>query len=59
MGGGAGKGGRGAAGAGGAAAEAGAGVGGEGDRYRGTRAEHHHPPGVPGETQREEKERPL
>lgn len=50
---------RGAEGAGGAAEEARAGAGGEGDRHRGARAEHHHPPDVPGETQREEEEGPL
>lgn len=59
MGGGAGSSGRGAEGAGRAAEEERAGAGGERDRYRGTRTEHHYPPGVPGETQREEKERPL
>lgn len=59
MGGGVGSSSRGAEGAGGAAEEAGAGAGGEGDRHRGARAEHHHPPGVPGETQREEKKGPL
>lgn len=50
---------RGAEGAGGAAEEARTGAGGEGDRHRGARAEHHHPPGVSGETQREEKKGPL
>lgn len=59
LGGGVGSGSRGAEGAGGAAEEARAGAGGEGDRHCGARVEHHHPPGVPGETQREKEKRPL
>lgn len=59
MGGGFGSGCRGAEGAGGAAEETRAGAGREGDRHCGARAEHHHPSGVPGETQREKEERPL
>lgn len=59
MGGSFGSGRRGAEGAGGAAEEARAGAGREGDRHCGARAEHHHPSGVPGETQREKEERPL
>ena len=50
---------RGAEGAGGAAEEERAGAGWEGDWHRGARAEHHHPPDVPGETQREEEEGPT
>lgn len=59
LGGGFGPGSRGAEGAGGAAEEARAGAGGEGDRHCWARAQHHHPSGVPGETQCEEEERPL
>lgn len=50
---------RGAKGTGGAAEEARAGAGREGDRHRGARVEHHHPPGVPRETQCEEEKRPF
>lgn len=59
VGGGAGPSGRGAEGAGGAAEEEGAGAGREGDRHCWARAEHHHPPDVPGEAQRQEEEGPL
>lgn len=50
---------RGAERAGGAAKEARAGAGREGNWHCGARAEHHHPSGVPGETQREKEERPF
>lgn len=59
MGGGVGPSSRRAEGAGGTAEEEGAGAGGERDRHRGARAEHHHPPGVSGETQCQEKKGPL